>query len=197
LANDPVPEIYVANTQSYWRVLSLVIRTSTEPASLTRPILDEVWGIDKNLPAAKVRTLEEILSGSIAQPRFYTLLLTLFAGFALMLAAVGVYGLMSYSVALRTREIGIRMALGARREDVLRMVLARGLALAAAGMAVGLALAFALGRFLGSLLFGVGATDPMTFASVALVLGGVALLSTYLPARRAVRGDPVAALRRE
>ena len=196
-ASDPVPEIYLPNTQSYWRVLNIVVRTSAEPASLTRPILEEVWRIDRNLPVAKIRTMDEILAGSVAQPRFYALLLAVFAGFALLLAGVGVYGLMSYSVALQTHEIGIRMALGARREDVLRMVLTRGILLAAAGMAVGIALAFGLGRFLGSLLFGVGATDPMTFAAVMLVLGGVALLSTYLPARRAVQGDPVAALRQE
>lgn len=196
-ANEPVPEIYLPNTQSYWRVLNLVVRTSAEPASLTRPILEEVWRIDRNLPVAKIRTMDEILSGSVAQPRFYALLLAVFAGFALLLAAVGVYGLMSYSVALQTHEIGIRMALGARREDVLRMVLTRGIVLAGIGMLVGIALSFGLGRFMGSLLFGVGATDPMTFAAVVLVLGGVALVSTYLPARRAVQGDPVAALRRE
>ncbi len=196
-ANDPVPEIYPPNTQSYWRALNLVVRTSAEPASLTRPILEEVWRIDRNLPVAKIRTMEEIVSGSVAQPRFYALLLAVFAGFALLLAAVGVYGLMSYSVALQTHEIGIRMALGARREDVLRMVLTRGVILAAAGMLVGIGLAFGLGRFLGSLLFGVGATDPLTFVAVVVVLGGVALLSTYLPARRAVQGDPVSALRGE
>jgi putative ABC transport system permease protein len=197
LANDPVPEIYVANTQGYWRSMILVIRSTAEPASLTRPILGEIWKIDRNLPVAKIRTMGEILSDSVAQPRFYALLLAIFAGFALLLAAVGVYGVVSYSVALRTHEIGIRMALGARREDVFRMVLSRGLGLAAAGMLAGLLLAIGLGRFLRSLLFGVGATDPLTFASVVLVLGGVALLSTYLPARRAVAADPVTALRGE
>jgi putative ABC transport system permease protein len=197
LAKDPVPEIYVSNTQGYWRSLILVIRAKSEPASLTRAVLGEIWKADKSLPAAKIRTLEEIVSGSVAQPRFYSLLLAIFAGFALLLAAVGVYGLVSYLVALRTHEIGIRMALGARREDVFRMVLARGLTLVAAGTLAGLALALGLGRFLRSLLFGVGVTDPWTFALVVLVLGGVALLSSYFPARRAVRADPVTALRGE
>jgi putative ABC transport system permease protein len=197
LASEPVPEIYLSNTQSYWRVLNLVIRTSIEPASLTRPAVEQIWQVDRNLPVAKIRTMDEVLSQSVAQPRFYALLLLTFAIFALLLAAVGVYGLMSYSVALRTRELGIRMALGAQRGELLRMVLVRGLALAVAGTVLGTLMALGLGRFLGSLLFGVGASDPATLALAACFLAGVALFSTYLPARRAVQGDPVAALRQD
>lgn len=195
LANEAVPEIYVSSTQSYWRSMNLVIRTSSDPASLTRPVLEEVWRIDKNLPVAKVRTMEQIVAESVGQPRFYSLLLALFAGVALLLAAIGVYGLVSYSVSQQTREIGIRMALGASRRKVLGMVLKKGLLLASFGMLAGVGLTLGLGRFLASLLFGVETTDLATFALVCLALGTVTLLSTYLPARRLVKADPMAALR--
>jgi putative ABC transport system permease protein len=197
LASEPVPEIYLTNTQSYWRVLNLVIRTAIEPANVTRPAIEQIWQVDRNLPVAKIRTLDEVLSQSVAQPRFYALLLLTFALFASLLAAVGVYGLMSYSVALRTREFGIRMALGAQRGELLRMVLVRGLLLAAVGTVVGTLMALGLGRFLGSLLFGVGTSDPPTLLVAAGFLAAVAMLSTYLPARRAVQGDPVIALRHD
>ncbi|HVR96032.1 MAG TPA: ABC transporter permease [Thermoanaerobaculia bacterium] len=195
LASDTLPELYLPNAQGTWRFVILAIRTDRDPASLTRPVQQAIWQVDKNLPIAKVRTLDEIVGESIGEPRFYTLLLTAFAVVALILAAVGIYGMVSYSVSQRTHEIGIRMALGASRTKVLRMVLREGLLLAGLGMIAGVLLSVGLTRFLASLLFGIAATDPATFAAVCVALGLVALLSSYLPARRATQADPMAALR--
>jgi predicted permease len=195
LASEPVPEIYVPTAQGTWTALSFVVRTSVAPLSLVKPALAEIWKLDKNLPADKIRTLDDVVSTSVAQPRFFALLLSFFAVFSLTLASLGVFGLMSYSVALRTGEIGVRMALGAQAGDVRKMVLLQSLGLVAAGILFGSALAISLGRFLSSLLFGVRATDPTAFAAAAFALSAVALLATYLPARRAVRVDPMNALR--
>jgi putative ABC transport system permease protein len=153
--------------------------------------------MDKDQPITSIHTLEEMMAKSVSQRRFNMLLLAIFAGVALLMAAVGIYGVMSYSVGQRRHEIGLRMALGAQSADVLRLLLVQGMKLVVLGMAIGLAAAIALTRLLSSLLFDVRATDPATFAAIALVLAIVALLACYLPARRAAKVDPVVALRIE
>ena len=147
------------------------------------------------MPVARERLMEEVVAASISRDNFTMLLLSIFAGIALFLAAIGIYGLMSYSVEQRTQEIGVRMALGAGRPDMVRLILGQGLRLAGIGVAVGLAIAYALTRVLASLLFGVKAADPLTFAGVAAILALIAVGSTWLPARRAAAVEPVEALR--
>jgi putative ABC transport system permease protein len=153
-----------------------------------------VWEIDKDQPVSDIRSMDEIVSTAVARQRFSTILLGIFATLALVLAAVGIYGVMSYSVAQRTREIGIRLALGAQRNDVLKMTMGQGLKLVSVGVGIGLAAAFVLTRVMASLLFGVSATDPITFVTISLVLMGVALVASYLPALRATKVDPMVAL---
>jgi predicted permease len=174
-----------------------VIRTSSDPASLTPAVADIIRKVDASLPVTQVMTMEDLLSSSVSPRRFSAVLIGIFAGLALLLAAVGIYGVMSYVVGRRTHEIGIRMALGAQPSDVRRLVVNRGVKLAVAGVAIGLAGAFALTRLLSSLLFGVSPADPLTFAGVALLLTGAAMLACYVPARRAMRVDPLVALRYE
>jgi len=177
--------------------LSWAVRTTMDPLALTTAIQHEFLAIDGQMPVSKFRTMEKVISESTARQNFNMLLLTIFASAALLLAAIGIYGLMSYSVQQRTQEIGIRIALGAAGRDMLRMVIAQGLRLAGIGMAIGLAAAFGLTRLLSSLLFGVKATDPIAFGAVAATLAGVAGIATFIPARRATRIDPVVALRYE
>ena len=174
---------------------ALIVRTSVDPMSLATPVRNSIWAVDKDQPVADVDTMDHIVSAAIARQRFSMLVLGVFAASALMLAAVGIYGVMSYSVTQRTYEIGIRMALGARRADVLQMTIKQGLKLVSVGMILGLVAAFLLTRILTSLLFGVSATDPITFIGISLVLLAVAILASYIPALRATKVDPIIALR--
>jgi putative ABC transport system permease protein len=197
LDSDPKPEMYFPFTQFPSFFMTLVVRTSGDPLNLVAAARSEVLAVKNDQPISNVHTMEELLSNSVAQRRFNMLLLSIFAGVALLLAAVGIYGVMSYSVAQRTHELGVRMALGAQTSHVLALVVKQGMTLALAGVGIGLAAAFALTRILASLLYGVSATDPLTFSVIALMLASVALLACYLPARRATKVDPMVALRYE
>ena len=192
------PEMYVPYQQMPWFGIALVIRASSGDAmSLKKDVQQAIWQVDYNLPVSGAETVEHHLTSLRAEPRLYTLLLGVFAGLALVLASVGIYGVMSYSVTERTHEIGIRMALGARQRDVLGLVVREGLILALVGVATGLAISLALTRAMSSLLYGVTATDLRTFLVVPVILALVALVASYLPARRAMKVDPMIALRYE
>jgi putative ABC transport system permease protein len=177
--------------------LFLVVRADGDPAALAPMVRGRIASVDKDLPVYKVTTMEKLVSDSLAQRRFSMFLFGVFAALALALAIVGLYGVMSYAVAQRTHEIGLRMALGAQGRDVLRMVVGQGMALVAVGLGLGLAGAFLLTRLMESLLYGVSAADPLTYAGIALLLAAVALLASYIPARRATKVDPMIALRYE
>ena len=176
---------------------SILIRTDGDPQALVAALRNQVMQIDPEQPIFDVLTMSQMVDRFVAQPRFNMVLLGLFAGLALLLASIGIYGVVSYSVSQRTREIGVRMALGARPADVLRMVLGQGAKLAGFGLLAGVIASLAVTRFLASMLFGVSATDPLTFFSIALLLTAVTLLASYIPARRATRVDPIEALRYE
>jgi len=192
------PEMYVPYQQVPWLGAALIVRTSSaNPMSLQKDLQQAIWQVDRELPVTRAETVGHHLADLVAEPRLYTLLLGVFAAVALVLASVGIYGVMSYSVTERTREIGIRMALGAAPREVLGLVIRQGLMLATAGVAIGLVVAFALTRVLTSLLYGVSATDLATFAGVPVILTGVALAASFVPARRATKVDPMIALRYE
>jgi putative ABC transport system permease protein len=198
LTAEPKPLMYLTYAQAdFFAPRHLVVSTEGDPLALAVTVRETVWEVDKDQPVSNVNTMEGVLSESIARQRFTTLLLGVFAGVALALAAVGIYGVMSYSMAQRTREIGIRMALGAQKRDVLRLAVGQGLRLVAIGVALGLAGAFALTRLMTSLLFGISATDPATLVIISLILVAVALLASYIPAHRAAKVDPLIALRYE
>ncbi len=180
-----------------WHAMNLAVRTDTDPASLTSAVLAQVHSLDSDLAVANIRTMTQVIRSSRAGPQFNTILLGIFAGLALFLAAIGVYGVLAYAVARRTHEIGIRMALGATKSAVFRMVLQQGMFVALLGMVIGWIGSLLVTRFLASLLYNVKPTDPATFAAVSAVLAGVAVLACYLPARRATRVDPMVALRHE
>jgi putative ABC transport system permease protein len=197
LTSEWMPTTYVPQAQIPIGRLTMIVRTSGDPSILARPLAETVRSVDPDLPAYNIKTVEDYLDGTIAIPRFNTLLLGIFAGLALLLTAIGLYGVISYSVAQRTHEIGIRMALGAQPGEMMRLVVGQGVRLALFGVGLGLIAAFAFTHFLSSLLFGVTATDPLSFATVVVTLLAVVLLACYVPARRAMRVDPMVALRYE
>lgn len=205
-ASVPYPEVYLAglqtrdyleDPQAHMAYITLVARTTGDPADMAPAVKRIVWSLNRNLPVSEVLTMDQVVAIATAQPRFEMLLLGAFAAVALVLAAVGIYGVMNYSVSRRTHEIGIRMSLGASRAEVLRMVVTQGMKQALTGSIVGIAGALVLSRLMDKILYGVRSTDPFTFGAVAFVLGLAALLATCVPARRAIRIEPMVALRNE
>ena len=197
LSDPKQPEMYVAYAQYAPPTMNLVVRATANPTPLETGLYDAVRVVDKDETLSAFRSLDDIVESSVAQPRFSSLLLGMFAALAVVLAAVGLYGLIAYSVTQRTNEIGIRMALGAKQSDVLRMIVMQGMRLALAGLALGIASSLAFGHLLASMLYEVKASDPVTFVWVSMALVGVTLLSNYIPARRAAKLDPMVALRYE
>jgi putative ABC transport system permease protein len=197
LREEASPEFYTSALQDTWRGMSVVVRTTTKPSSLVSEVRRIVADVDKSAPVSEVKTMENIVSESVTQPRFNLFLLGLFSGIALLLSAAGIYGVTAYAVTQRTHEFGIRMALGAQVSDVLKMILGQGMLLIAIGVVIGLGASFALTRLLKTLVFGVSVTDPLTFVAITMVLMFVALLACYIPARRATKVDPLVALRYE
>jgi putative ABC transport system permease protein len=199
IGDEIAPAMYCPFVQESFniRMMTLALRTEVDAASMIASVRREVNSIDPDLALADIRTMEQLMSKSLGQSRYRGVLLGIFAIIALTLAAVGIYGVIAYAVSQRTREIGIRIALGARKLDIFRMVVGHGMILSLIGVAIGVAASLILTRFLASLLYGVSSTDPATFTSVALLLIGVALLACSIPARRATRVDPMNALRHE
>jgi putative ABC transport system permease protein len=200
IREETAPEMYVLYTQKPWPSMlnmRVALRTKTDPAAVTESVREAIHSLDPDLPLAKVATLTTLVDDSVSQPRFSMFLLGSFGVLAVLLASIGMYGVISYSVMQRTQEIGIRMALGAERRNVFGMVLVQGARLAGLGILIGLVAALGVTRTMASFLYGVRSTDPLTFAAVSLLLVGIALLACYLPARRATRVDPMVALRHE
>jgi putative ABC transport system permease protein len=197
LSDGPAPGIYIPYTQEPMPWQTLVVRTKNDPTGLAGLIRHEVAALDPEQPVGRVATLDELMEASTAQPRFRTFLLGGFAGIALLLSAIGIYGVMAYTVSRRTREVGVRMALGASPVDILKLIFGESMALTLVGVGFGLVGAYAVTGVMKTLLFGVTSTDPFTLSSVTLLLCSVALLAGYIPARRAMRVDPMAALRDE
>jgi putative ABC transport system permease protein len=193
----PKPEMYVSEIQFPFQGTFIVVRGNGDPKSLSTPITQAVAAVDKDEPIYNIKPMEDVLNNSLARQRFNMLLMSCFAMVAAILAAVGLYGVMAYSVSQRTHELGIRMALGAQRRDILTLIVGHGLKLAAIGVAIGLFGAFALTRVIESLLYGISTTDPTTFGAIALLLVLVSLLASFIPARRATKVDPMIALRYE
>jgi len=188
---------YLEGTSVHLAYMTVVVRTATDPLSFVKPVSQILRKLDSNLPASKVASLEQVIANAMWQPRFNLFLIGVFAAVGLVLAAVGIYGVISYSVSQRTHEIGIRMALGAARHEILKLVIHRGMLLAVFGVAIGLGGSLLLTRLIRTQLFGVPATDPLTFVSVSALLLTVALFACLVPARRATKVDPMEALRYE
>jgi putative ABC transport system permease protein len=197
LQAEPMAEAYTPYLQNEVPEMSFVISAATDPTSLASAVRAEIGGLDGEQPVSNIKTMDQIISEVMTQPQFNTLMLGIFSGIAMLLALGGIYAVMAYSVAQRTHEIGIRMALGARPRDVLKMMVAQGARLTAAGIIIGVWGALVATRGLATLLFGVSPTDPLTFAGIALLLGAVSLLASYVPALRAAKVDPMTALRQE
>jgi putative ABC transport system permease protein len=202
VAEQPGPEAYLPYAQTpplpiFRASMFLVARTAGDPARLMPQAREQIWTIDRSQPVARLATMDALVGTSLQQSRFSTTLLGLFAALATGLAAIGAYGVLSYTVARRTVEIGIRVALGAARRDILREVMRHGLRMTAAGAAIGLAVTLAVSRVMDGLLYEVTATDPGVLAGVTVLLLAVGALAAYVPARRAMRVDPMAALRAE
>jgi putative ABC transport system permease protein len=202
LDEQPTPEAYLPYLQNplsetYDRSLTIVVRTKSDPGTIAGALRADLFSLDKSLPVQKLKPMSEYLRDSLSRRRFNMVLLSVFASVALLLAAVGIYGVISYGVAQRTHEIGIRVAIGAQARDILKLVIGQAMLLTLVGIAAGLASAFALTRLMESLLFGVSATDPLTFAMISVILTGVALGACFVPARRAMKVDPIVALRYE
>jgi len=208
--DEATPEVYLAAFQNrdflgdsgseaakHMTYITLVARTAGDPAAVASAMKEAAWSFDRNLAISQIVTMDGVVAQANAQPRFEMLLLTIFAAVAMVLATVGIYGVISYSASWRTHEIGVRMSLGASRSHVLLLVMRQGLWLALAGSVTGIAGALVISRLMAKLLYGVQPTDPATFVAVAVGLGAVALLACYVPARRAMRIDPMAALRCE
>jgi putative ABC transport system permease protein len=190
-------EMYFPMAQVPWPTMTLVVRSSANTQSLVAAVRAKIAESDQDLPVTGILSFDEVVSTSVAQPRIIMQFVGVFAGFALMLAAIGIYGVMAYSVTTRKQEMGIRVALGARPADILRLVVGQGMRMTFIGVALGVVVSLALTRLLASLLFGVRATDPLVFAGAALVLIAAAFLACYLPAQRATRVDPIVVLRYE
>ncbi|MFY9572672.1 MAG: FtsX-like permease family protein, partial [Blastocatellia bacterium] len=188
---------YLQQDQPWKRWMYVAVRAEGNTGALVGQIKNQIWSVDKQIPVTKLRTMTDVMAASLAAQRFNMTLMGIFAAVALALAAVGTYGVISYSVTQRTHEIGIRMALGAETGDVLKIVLRQGLQLTALGVVIGIGAAFGLTRVMSSLLFGVSTTDPVIFVSISLILSAVALGATFVPARRATKVDPMIALRYE
>ncbi len=197
LQGSRLPEVFLPLRQNPFGSMTLLVRTSQDPVALAPTIQQQIWAVDKDMPIWSMATLDQLISDSVAVRRFQVALIAVSSGMALVLAAVGIYGVISLLTAQRRHEIGIRMALGAQRDDILSLVVRQGMSLALLGLALGTVSAAVLTRFLSSLLFGVTPTDPLTFATAALVLGAIALVASWLPARRATKVDPMTALRYE
>jgi putative ABC transport system permease protein len=197
LEEETRPQMYASYTQQPGFFATVVARTSVEPMSLAEPVRQAIWRVDPDQPMWKIRTVDSLIERSVADRKFLLALMTVFAGLALVLTIIGLYGVLSYLVSRRTQEIGIRMALGAQPANILRMVLKQGMMLVVVGVAVGLFASWALTRLISGLLYQVSATDPLTFGAIGLLLLAIAFLACYIPARRAMKVDPLKALRYE
>jgi putative ABC transport system permease protein len=189
------PAYYEHYQQDSWSYSYIVVRSSSEPRPLATGVRQAVWSLDKDLPIANVHTMEDLLSDSVARPRFRTFVFLVLGTLAILLAVTGIYGVISYLVSQRTREIGIRVALGAQRRTVLHLIIRQGMSLALVGAVIGLIAAFVLTRLMTGLLYEVEATDPLTFTSITILLLLVSLAACWIPARRAAKVDPLVALR--